>query len=68
MVATARTSAPARLAGLPDERRGRLDVRVADMRDLPSLPGLVAALALAMLSNAYLTGQVVLLDGGIRPD
>ena len=28
----------------------------------------VTSLSMAMLSNAYLTGQVVLLDGGIRPD
>ena len=31
-------------------------------------PDEVTSLALAMLSNGYLTGQVVLLDGGIRPD
>ena len=43
VVATARTASPARLAAVPDELRGRLDVRVADMRDLPALPALVAA-------------------------
>lgn len=31
-------------------------------------PAEVAALALAVLTNAYLTGQVILLDGGMRPD
>ena len=43
VVATARTPSPARLAAVPEELRRRLDVRVADMRDLPSLPALVAA-------------------------
>ena len=43
VVATARTTSPDRLAAVPDELRARLDVRVADMRDLASLPALVAA-------------------------
>ena len=43
VVATARATAPERLAAVPDELRPRLDVRVADMRDLPALPALVAA-------------------------
>ena len=43
VVATARDPHPARLAAVPDELRARLDVRVADMRDLASLPALVAS-------------------------
>jgi 3-oxoacyl-[acyl-carrier protein] reductase len=43
VVATARHPTPERLAAVPDELRGRLDVRVADMRDLGSLAPLVAA-------------------------
>ena len=43
VVATARGPRPARLAGIPDELRGRLDTRVADMRDLAALAPLVAA-------------------------
>ncbi len=39
VVATARTADPERLADLP---RDRLEVRVADMRDLDALPALVA--------------------------
>lgn len=43
VVATARDPHPERLAAVPDEVRARLDVRVADMRDLDSLPALVAS-------------------------
>ena len=43
VIATARTAAPERLAAVPDELRPRLVVRTADMRDLPSLPDLVAS-------------------------
>ena len=67
VVATARASAPARLAGLPDEQRGRLDLRLADMRDLPSLPALVAAVehdhgSVDVLVPAAGVGQVAGLD------
>jgi 3-oxoacyl-[acyl-carrier protein] reductase len=44
VVATARDPRPRRLAAVPEELRPRLDVRVADMRDVDSLPALVAAI------------------------
>jgi 3-oxoacyl-[acyl-carrier protein] reductase len=43
VVATARRTDPPRLADVPAELRDRLDVRVADMRDLDSLPALVSS-------------------------
>ena len=44
VVATARRPDPPRLADVPASLRGRLDVRVADMRDLASLPALVSSI------------------------
>ncbi len=49
------------LPGEPDELRARVPVGRLGQ------PAEVADLALAMLGNAYLTNQVVSLDGGIHP-
>ncbi|HEY0118931.1 MAG TPA: SDR family oxidoreductase [Cellulomonas sp.] len=70
VVATARTASPARLAAVPDELRSRLDVRVADMRDLPSLPALVASAqqehgSVDVLIPAAGVGRVDGLDQGL---
>ncbi|MND07082.1 Rhamnolipids biosynthesis 3-oxoacyl-[acyl-carrier-protein] reductase [compost metagenome] len=49
------------LPGTPDELRSMIPVGRLGR------PEEVADLAVALLGNAYLTGKVVLLDGGIHP-
>jgi 3-oxoacyl-[acyl-carrier protein] reductase len=49
------------LPGNPDELRGQVPVGWLGH------PAEVAGLALAMLSNGYLTNQVISLDGGVYP-
>ncbi|MGH2699755.1 MAG: SDR family NAD(P)-dependent oxidoreductase [Actinomycetota bacterium] len=53
------------LAGLPEEARGKLAEGIPHPRRL-GLPGEYAALALHVVSNPMLNGEVIRLDGALR--